>query len=100
MGLWNCLISPQRLERDDNVNAKEFGKLFKVRSREYVRVVEVNILNHYLSVTRGEDIRMVYNGTYTDLNTSLWYPHFALPMVGYTLHAVKKGTFMADWDIG
>ena len=80
--------------------AKESGKLCMVRRRENVRVREVNILNHFFLLTKGEDIRMVYNGTYTDLNTSLWYPHFALPMVGSTLCAVEKGTFMADWDIG
>ena len=79
---------------------KESGKLSKVRRREYVIVVEVNILTRYLSLTKGEDIRMVYNGTYTDLNTSLWYPHFALPMVGSTLCAVEKGTLLEDWYIG
>ena len=43
---------------------------------------------------------MIYNGTYSDMNTSLWDPHFALPMVGSTICAVDKGTFMADWEIG
>ena len=43
---------------------------------------------------------MLYNGTYSVTNTSLWYPKFSSPMVGYTLCAVEKGTFMADWDIG
>ena len=80
--------------------AKESGKLSKVRRREYVRVGEVNILNHFFLLTKGEDISMVYNGTYTGLNTSLWDPHFALPMVGSTIRAVEKGAFMADWDIG
>ena len=35
-------------KRNDNVDAKESGKLSKVRRREYVRVGEVNILNHSL----------------------------------------------------
>ena len=43
---------------------------------------------------------MVYNGTYSGINTSLWDPHFALPMVGSTIRFVEKGTFMADWYIG
>ena len=63
-------------------------------------MVEVNILTRYLSLTKGEDIRMVYNGTYTGLNNSLWYPHFVLLMLGSNIRAVEKGTFMADWDIG
>ena len=61
---------------------------------------EVNILTHYFLVMKGEDIRMIYNGTFTSLHTSLWYPQFSLPMVGSTLRAVEKGTFMADWEIG
>ena len=43
---------------------------------------------------------MVYNGTYSGMNTSLWDPHFELPMVVFTLHFVEKGAFMADRDIG
>ena len=43
---------------------------------------------------------MVYNGTYSGMNTSLWDPHFALPMVGSTISALEKGTFMEDWYIG
>ena len=40
---------------------KESGKLAKVRKRGYVSVVYVKIFTHYLSVPKGEDIRMVYN---------------------------------------
>ena len=43
---------------------------------------------------------MIYNGTYRGMNTSLWDPHFALPMVGSTIYAVEKGKFMEDRDIG
>ena len=52
------------MERDYNVAAKESGKLANVRRRRYVRVGEVNILTHYLSLTKEKYIRMVYNGTY------------------------------------
>ena len=52
------------MERYDNVAAKESVKLTKVRRRGYVRVGEVNILTNYLSVTKREEIWMVYNGTY------------------------------------
>ena len=34
------------------------------------------------------------------MNTSLCDTHFALPMVGYTVRAVEKGTSMADQYIG
>ena len=67
------------------MDAKKYGKLAKVIRRGYVRVVEVTSLNHSLLLPKGEEIRMVYNGTYSDMNTSLWAPHFYLPMVGSTL---------------
>ena len=44
--------------------AKESGKLFKARRRGYFRVQEVNTLTPYFLIKNGEDIRMVYNGTY------------------------------------
>ena len=34
------------------------------------------------------------------MNTSLWDPHFSLPMAGSNLRAVEKGTFLADRYIG
>ena len=43
---------------------------------------------------------MLYHGTYSGMNTSLWAPRFALPMVGFTLRSVEKVTFMEDRDIG
>ena len=89
-------IHPQRVERDDNMAVKEFGELAKVRRRGHVIVGDVNILTHFLSLTKVEEIRMVNNGTYTVMNTSLWVPHFARPVVGSILRAEEKGKFMAD----
>ena len=34
------------------------------------------------------------------MNISIRDPHFALPMVGSTIHAKEKGAFMADQYIG
>ena len=60
---------------------------------------EVKSLTHYFSVTKGEDISMVYNRTSSGINSSLWATHFYLPTVGSTLWAVERCTFMADRDI-
>ena len=70
------------MARDDNVDAKEYGEIFKARRRGYVRVGDVKSLTHQLSLPKGKYIMMIYNGTCSILNTSLWAPHFALPMVG------------------
>ena len=79
---------------------KECIKLAKFGRRSYVSMVEVDILTRYFSMPKVEDIRMVYNRTYSGLRSSLWEPHFALPKVGSTLQAVERGTLMADRDIG
>ena len=79
--------------------ATESGELAKVRRRGHVIVGDVNILTHFLSLTKVEEIRMVNNGTYTVMNTLIWDLHFALPKVWYTLCDVEKEIFMADWDI-
>ena len=59
----------------------------------------MRILTHYLYVPKGEDTRMVYNGTSSGLNNTLWDPHFALPTVASKLIAVEMGTYMADREI-
>ena len=43
---------------------------------------------------------MVYNGSSSEINSSFWAPHFALPTAESTLWAVERGNFMADRDIG
>ena len=43
---------------------------------------------------------MLYNGTSSGLNSSLWADNFDLPTVGSILWAVERGNFMADRDIG
>ena len=87
------------MARDDNLAAKEYGKLSKFRRRGYVRVGEVKSLTHYLSLPNGDDTMMVYNGTYRSINTSPWYPHVALPMIVSTLCDVEKGAFTEYLDI-
>ena len=79
---------------------KECIKSENVINRGYVRMVYVKILTRYLSMTKGDDIRMVYNGKSSGLHSYLWAPHFALPTVGSTIWAVERGTFMADRYIG
>ena len=49
---------------------------------------------------KGEDIRMVYNSTYSGIKSYLWAPIFSLPTVVSNLRSVEMGTFMADQYIG
>ena len=100
VGPWPCFLQLQIVTREDNVASKESLKLTKIRKRGYVRVEGVKSFNSFLYVPKVEDIRILYNGTYISLNTSLWYPHLLLHTFGYTLHTVDKGSFLVDQDIG
>ena len=66
----------------------------------YVMVVEVKSLTNYLFISKGEEILVVYNGTLSGLITVLWYPHFTLPIVRYTLRSVTRGTYTDNRDTG
>ena len=58
----------------------------------------MKILTHYLLATKGKDIRMLYNGTLSGLNDTLWDPQFTLTKVRIMLRATEVGTYMADMD--
>jgi hypothetical protein len=62
----------------------------------------IRCLSHGLSVVlKGEDdIRMVYDGSVSGLNDSMWIPGFALPTINTHLRAVEAETYMADVDVG
>lgn len=76
-------------------------KITKVRERDYiVQGVTVLSLIHMFDVPKGtDDIRLVYNGTSSGLNRSLFGPHFTLPTVDTTLRALGQGSMSADIDI-
>ena len=76
-------------------------KLKKVRDLRYVAPGPVESLTSFFAVPKGEDdIRMVYDGTKSGLNDSIWVPSFPLPTVDTMLRAVTYDTVMSDFDIG
>ena len=89
----------QREGKDVRNAGKEASKSNKARVRGYINKGEVKSLMHYLSVTKREDIRMVYNGMSSGLNNALWATHSPLPMVRNTLRETEEGTYMEDRDI-
>jgi hypothetical protein len=55
----------------------------------------------FFAAPKGDtDARMVYNGTYSGMNTHLWAPFFPLPTICALLPALELDNFMADSDIG
>jgi len=76
-------------------------KLSKVRDRRYLVAGQVDSLTSFFAVPKGaDDIRMVYDGTKSGLNDTIWVPRFSLPTVNSLLRAVDHSTYMADFDIG
>ncbi len=92
--------TPQRQEPDPNLREAVQRKLIKVRNRKYLQPGLVKSLTSYFSVPKGEnDIRLVYDGTKSGLNGTLWSPWFRLPTIEQHLRSVELGTFMGDLDI-
>ena len=61
---------PQDPAKKESDRVKMKNKLDKVRQRLYIEPGPVASLSHMFYVPKGlEDIRMVYNGTATDLNS-------------------------------
>jgi len=84
---------------EEHVLMKE--KLKLVRDRRYVVGGSVESLTSFFAVPKGEDdIRMVYDGTKSGLNDSIWVPRFLLPTVDTMLRAITYNTVMSDFDIG
>ena len=93
--------SPQRRESDATLRGQIKKKLEKVRARRYIAGGFVSSLTSFFAVQKGEsDIRMVYDGTKSGLNDSMWVPRFALPTIDTHLRSIEEGTFLADVDVG
>ena len=76
-------------------------KIGKVRNRGYIAKGFVRSLIRYFAVPKGDnDIRLVYDGTSSGFNHSVWAPSFRLPTVEMLLRAVGPNTWMGDIDIG
>jgi len=62
---------------------------------------EIESLMNYFAVSKGDtDVRVVYDGTLSVLNASLWAPYFPLPTLQSHLRIVEPGTYMADNGVG
>jgi hypothetical protein len=51
-------------------------------------------------VPKGVDNQVVFDGTKSGLNASIWVPHFPLPTMNSLLRNVDIHTHMSDFDIG
>ena len=76
-------------------------KLEDVRYKGYISPGPVKSMMSYFDVPKGtSDIRMVYDGTKSGLNSVMWAPWFPLPTASSLLRMVEQGTWMGDNDAG
>ena len=95
--------SRQAWPREDEKGSVEQMKikLKKVIARGYLNTGFVQSLTNYFSVPKGlEDIRLVYDGTKSKLNASVWAPNFFLLSIDSLLMYCTPNTYFADLDLG
>jgi hypothetical protein len=91
---------PQGPERDGSVRSAVARKLGKFVDRGYLSAGSVSSLVSFFSVPKGEaDVRVVFDGTKSGLNNSLWSPTFILPTVDSVLPMLEPGSWQADIDV-
>ncbi len=83
---------PQCQASSDKVHAQLVSELGSVRSKRYISQGEVISLTSFFAVTKGDDIRVVYDASQAGLNAALWEPNFQLPTVDSLVRAVGSGT--------
>lgn len=106
-GVPMCFISrpprsrkPQSPPATPTLLAQIRAKLKKLRDRGYVAAGFVKSLIRYFAVPKGEsDIRMVYDGTSSGFNDSIWVPSFGMPVIESVLRSTATYSWMADIDV-
>ena len=83
----HCQV-PQRREQEPALHEAMKRKLANVHQKGYIQPGHVESLTSFFAVPKGEkDIWMVYDGTKSGLNSTLWAPWFPLPTVESHLQA-------------
>lgn len=76
-------------------------KLEVMLSRSYLEPGFVSNALHFFAVPKGEaDIRVVFDGTSSGLNDSLWAPNFYLPTAKAAALHISFTSWMSDMDCG
>ena len=96
-----CYRTRQPPAPDEHTKAEVAAKLSKFVSRGYISPGPVISLISFFGVPKGDsDIRLVFDGTKSGLNSKLWAPSFCLPTVESLLPMLEPGTWQSDIDVG
>jgi hypothetical protein len=76
-------------------------KIEGMLERSYLETGFVSNALHYFAVPKGDtDIRVVFDGTSSGLNETLWAPNFYLPTAKAAALHISFSSWMADMDCG
>lgn len=90
---------PLRMDRVQQVMVA--AKLEAMVTRSYLEPGFVSNTLHFFAVPKGDDdIRVVFDGTSSGLNETLWAPNFFLPSARSASMTLSFATWMSDMDFG
>jgi hypothetical protein len=93
--------SPQGQLGSREVQGQLLEKIEKLERRGYLSPGDFRSLLNYFAVPKGKtDIRTVFDGTKSGLNSSLFANWFPLPQVKSMLRCLKRDYYCADNDVG
>jgi hypothetical protein len=91
----------KRSRLDPGQQAMVVSKLEGMLHRTYLEPGFVSNALHYFAVPKGDsDIRVVFDGTSSGLNETLWAPNFYLPTARAAALNMSFSTWMSDMDCG
>ena len=92
-------VKPPRFDASSRVMMA--NKINGMLVKSYLETGSVLSHLHYFAVPKGEsDIRVVYGGTSSGLNDSLWSPNFFLPTARNSSELLSFESWMSDMDFG
>ena len=76
-------------------------KLQLMLDKSYLEQGPVTSLLHYFAVPKGDsDIRVVFDGTSSGLNDTLWSPNFIIPTARHAGELLNYSSWLSDMDFG
>ena len=91
----------QPIYRNTELKAKVKAKLEKVMKKGYIEIADIQLMESVMymyDVVKGDDIHMVYDGSKSGLNNSLWALWFELPIIDTMTCWILAGTWLAHND--
>lgn len=92
---------PKRVHQEATQRQQVSEKIEGMLKRSYLETGFVSSTLHFFPVPKGDtDIRVVFDGTLSGLNETLWAPNFYLPTAKAAALHISYSSWMSDMDCG